>query len=190
MMWLRRIASAALVLLALILFIGAVRIFTHDLPDESVGSGIFTAIFALAAGVGAFFLLRPDILRLREVGFDQFRHWALANPIGQAVSLYVIAAILMIAAPNYQIVPALLGICVYSVAAPWHAATQQRWWTHAGLAVLGFCLMFFALAGTGEALASRGFGEAGMLFLLPMEGFPILLIVSGIVRLVRGARVQ
>jgi hypothetical protein len=50
--------------------------------------------------------------------------------------------------------------------------------------------MFFALAGTGEALASRGFGEAGMLFLLPMEGFPILLIVSGLVRLVRGARVQ
>lgn len=48
--------------------------------------------------------------------------------------------------------------------------------------------MFFALAGTGEALAPRGFGEAGMLFLLPMEAFPILLTVSGIVRLIRGAR--
>jgi hypothetical protein len=50
MMWLRRIASAALVLLALILFIGAVRIFTHDLPDESVGSGIFP-ILLIVSGI-------------------------------------------------------------------------------------------------------------------------------------------
>jgi len=190
MIWLRRIGAAPLLLLAFILLVGAVRIFTGDLPDQSIGSGIFIAIFGVAAGAGAFFLLRPDILRLREVGFDQLRRWALTNPIGQAVSLYVIAAILMIAAPTYQIVPALLAICVYSVAAPWRAAKQLRWWAHAGLAVLGFCLMFFALAGTGEALAPRGFGEAGMLFLLPMEGFPILLVVSGIVRLVRGAREQ
>lgn len=189
MMWLRRIGAAPLMLLAFILFVGAVRIFTGDL-QESVGSGVATAIFAVAAGAGAFFLLRPDILRLREIGFAQVRHWALANPLGQAVSLYAIAAVVMIAAPKYQLVPALLAMCVYSAVAPWRAARQQRWWAHAGLAVLGFCLMFFALAGTGEALAPRGFGEAGMLFLLPMEGFPVLLIVSGVVRLVRGPREQ
>lgn len=190
MIWLRRIGAALLVLLAFILFIGAVRIFTGDLPDQSIGSGAVTAILAVAAGAGGFFLLRPDILRLRDLGFDTFHHWALTNPIGQAVSLYVVAAILMAMAPTYQLAPALLAICVYSVAAPWHAARQQRWWAHAGMAVLGFCLMFFALAGTGEALAPRGFGEAGMLFLLPMYGFPTLLLVSGILRLVRGAREQ
>ena len=190
MMWLRRIGAAPLLLLAFILCVGAVRIFTGNLPDQSTGSGIFISIFGAAAGVGAFFLLRPDLLRLREVSRTQFRDWVFKNPIGQALALYVIAAIFMIAAPQYELVPALLAICVYSVAAPWCGARQQRWWTHAGLAVLGFCLMFFALAGTGEALAPRGFGEAGMLFLLPMEGFPILLVVSGIVRLVRGAREQ
>jgi phage shock protein PspC (stress-responsive transcriptional regulator) len=172
------------------LCVGAVRIFTGELPDQSTGSGIFTAIFGVAAGVGAFFLLRPDLLRLREVSVTQLREWVLRNPIGQALALYLIAAIFMIAAPEYELVPALLAICIYSVAAPWHVARQRRWWAHAGLAVLGFCLMFFALAGTGEALAPRGFGEAGMLFLLPMEGFPVLLVVSGIVRLVRGAREQ
>ena len=67
-------------------------------------------------------------------------------------------------------------------------ARQRHWWSYAGLALLGFCLLLFLLAGTAEALAPRGFGEVGMLFVLPLEGFPILLIISGIVRIVRGER--
>jgi hypothetical protein len=59
---------------------------------------------------------------------------------------------------------------------------------HAVLAVLGFCLLGLGLAATSEAIRLRGFGEAGMVFLLPMEGFPVLLVVSGIVRWVRGVR--
>ena len=46
--------------------------------------------------------------------------------------------------------------------------------------------IFTALAGTAEAIRPRGFGEGGMIFLLPMEGFPLLLVASGIVRLIRG----
>jgi len=42
----------------------------------------------------------------------------------------------------------------------------------------------------GEALAPREFGEARMLFLPPLEGFPILLVGSGIVRPIRGASEQ
>jgi len=190
MIWLRRTGAAPLLLLALICSIGAVRIFTGDLPDQSFGTGVLAAIFAAAAAAGAYFLLRPDVARLREVGYEELRRWTLTHPLGQAIALYAIAAILMIAAPEYQLVPALLAICVYSVGAPWNAARQRNWWAHAGFAVLGFCVLFFALAGTGEALKARGFGEAGMLFLLPLEGFPILLLVSGIVRLVRGPREQ
>jgi hypothetical protein len=188
MMWLRRIASAPLLLLALIGVIGTVKILTHELPDETIGTGIFTAILAVVTGGGAFYLLRPDLLRLREVTFVQFRQWATKNPLGQAIALYAIAAVLMVAMPEYQVGPGFIAMCVYTVAAPWVIALQQRWWAYAGLALLGFCLLFFALAGTAEAIAPRGFGEAGMLFLLPMEGFPILLVVSGVVRLVRGAR--
>jgi hypothetical protein len=40
------------------------------------------------------------------------------------------------------------------------------------------------------AIGPRGFGEAAMLFLLPMQGFPVLPVASGIVRAVRGAREQ
>jgi hypothetical protein len=56
------------------------------------------------------------------------------------------------------------------------------------VALLGFVLLMVALAATAEALTPRGFGEGGMLFLLPMYVFPILLAVTGVVRLVRGRR--
>ena len=64
----------------------------------------------------------------------------------------------------------------------WTITSQRRWWAYAALAVLGWVLLFFALAATSEALKPRGFGESAMLFLLPMQAFPILLIVSGIIR--------
>ncbi|MGE5275494.1 MAG: hypothetical protein ACM3SU_00725 [Acidobacteriota bacterium] len=40
-----------------------------------------------------------------------------------------------------------------------------------------------------EALINRGFGEGGMLFLLPMYGFPILLAIFGIARRSRASKV-
>ena len=148
-------------------------------------SGVSAAALAAASAVGAFFLLRPD---LRELTFVEVRDWLCLNPLGQAALFYVATAIVMLAIPEYQFAPAFLAVCAYSVITPWRAATQRRWWVHAALAFLGWCLLLFALAGTAEAIAPRGFGEAGMLFLLPMQGFPILLVVSGIVRWIRGAR--
>lgn len=186
MKWLRRIAAAPLLLLVLICAIGAVRIFTHDLADAIFGEGVFAAVAAATAGVGAGFLLRPDLPLLRELTFAQFRDWAYRNPLGQAALLYVIAAILMFAAPEYQLAPAVLAVCVFSITSAWSAALQQRWWAYAILAVLGWCLLFLGLAATSEAVAPRGFGEGAMLFLLPVEVFPVLLVVSGIVRWVRG----
>jgi hypothetical protein len=188
MMWLRRIAAAPLLLLGFIGVVGAVKGFTRQLPDDPIGNAIFASVLVLLTGGATFFLLRPDLIRLRELTFAQFRHWVLTNPLGQAIALYVVAVILMAAMPGYLLGPGFIAMCVYTVAAPWTAALQQRWWAYAGVAFLGFCLLFFFLAGTAEAIARGGFGEAGMIFLVPMEGFPILLAVSGIVRLIRGAR--
>ena len=185
MQWLRRIAAAPLALVALVCAIGAVRIFTHDLPNETFGSGVFAAVAAAAAGASVFFLLRPDLLRLRQLSFAQLRDWVYRNPLGQAASLYVITAALMLAGPEYQLAPAVFAICIFSVASCWTTALQHRWWAYALLAVLGWCLLFLALAATSEAIAPRGFGEGAMLFLLPLEAFPVLLVVSGIVRWVR-----
>jgi hypothetical protein len=189
MKWLRRIAAGPLLLLALICTIGAVRIFTHDL-DESFGSGVFAAVIAAAAGAGTVLLLWPDLVLLRQLSFAQVRDWAYLNPLGQAALLYVAAAIVMLAIPEYQLAPAFLALCALSVVAPWTAALQLRWWVHAALAVLGWCLLFLGLVATSEAITPRGFGEGAMLFLLPLEGFPVLLVVSGVVRLIRGARAQ
>ena len=187
MMWFRRVAAAPLLLLTFIGAIGLVKSASHRI-DDPVGNAIFCAILVLVTVCGAFLLLRPDIKRLRGLSFQQIRHWFYTNPLGQAIALYILAALLMAAYPDGQIIPGVIAACVYALAAPWSTALQRHWWAYAGLALLGFCLLFFLLAGTAEALAPRGFGEVGMLFILPLMAFPILLIVSGIVRIVRGAR--
>ena len=187
MMWLRRVAAAPLLLLAFIGAIGLIKSLAHRI-DDPVGNGIFCAVLVLVTVGGIFLLLRPDIERLHGLAFAHVRHWFYTNPLGQAIALYILAAVLMAVYPEGQIIPGVIAACVYSLVAPWSAALQRQWWAYAGLSLLGFCLLFFLLAGTAEALAPHGFGEVGMLFILPLEGFPILLIVSGIVRIIRGAR--
>jgi hypothetical protein len=67
-MWVRRVFSAPLLLLTLICLIGTVRILAGNLPGSSAGEGVVVMLFAAAAGAGAYFLLRPDLRRLRELG--------------------------------------------------------------------------------------------------------------------------
>jgi hypothetical protein len=188
MKWVRRILSAPLLLLALICFIGTVKIFAGNQPGSSTGEGIMTAFFAAAAGAGAYFLLLPDIRRLRGVSSAQLRGWFFANPLGQAVLLWVVAAAIMAAAPKAAFLPGFVAQCFYSVLSARAAGMARRFWPTALLAFLCFILLMGALAGTAEALIPRGFGEAGMLFLLPMYGFPILLAIFGIARWLRKSR--
>ena len=188
MKWLRRIAAAPLLLLCLICVIGSVRIFRNDLPDSSVGSALTTAFVAAAFGIGAFFLIRPDLLALRGLTFARVRDWVFVNPLGQAALLFAAAVILMLASPKSALVFALVAVCVFSVWSAWTTAFQRRWWAYALLSVLGWILLFVGLNATAEALSRRGFGEGAMVFLLPMQGFPVLLAASGLVRWTRKPR--
>ena len=183
--WLRRIAVAPLLLLGFVCAVGAIRAFAGNLPDAGIGTGLFAAFFASAMLAGAWFLVRPD---LRNLSKADLRRWALTNPLGQAVLLYVAAALFMLPMPKVAILPGFVAQCAYSVLAPATARKARSWWAHAALSVLGFVLLLGGLAGTAEALTPRGFGEGGMIFLLPMYVFPILLAVSGILRLVRRSR--
>jgi hypothetical protein len=130
-------------------------------------------------------LIRNDLRALRGLSFAQLREWAFVNPLGQAGLLFAAAAILMLVSPKYGLVVALVALCVFSVLSAWTAAFQRRWWVYAALSVLGWILLFIGLNATAEALTRRGFGEGAMIFLLPMEGFPVLLAVSGLVRWMR-----
>lgn len=183
--WVRWIGAAALALVAFICGIGAVKALTGRLPDSGAGSGIFYAGLAAALAAGAFFLIRSDVRALTAAGV---RRWLVTSPLGQAGLLYVAAAALMSPLPKLALLPGWLAQCAYSVLAPLGSLRARRWWTHALVALLGFVLLMVALAATAEALTPRGFGEGGMLFLLPMYVFPILLAVTGVVRLVRGRR--
>src|SRR5215471_5194315 len=122
MMWLRRIAAAPLVLLAWICAIGMVRIFTRNLPDSTYGEGVFAAFIAAVSAAGAYFLLRPDLEKLRVLSASQIRGWAFTNPIGQAVLLYLAAAPIMLAAPKISLLPGFVAQCAYSVMSAWSAA--------------------------------------------------------------------
>ncbi len=188
MKWFRRILSAPLLLLGLICLIGTVKIFGGNQPGSSTGEGIMTAFFAAAAGAGAYLLLRPDIRRLGGLTSAQVRKWFFTNPLGQAALLWVVAAPIMAAAPKVALLPGLVAQGAYTVLSTRAAGTARRYWPTALLALLGFILLMGALAGTAEALIPRGFGEAGMLFLLPMYGFPILLAIFGIARWLRTLR--
>jgi hypothetical protein len=183
----RWIAAAALALVGFILAIGAVKTFRGLLPDQGAGSGVFDAVAAAGFGAGAYFLVRPD---LRGLSKTDVRRWVLTNPLGQASLLYAAAAIFMLPFPKQSIVPALIAQCAFAVLAPAAALRARRWWAHAILSVLGFVLLMVALAATSEALTPRGFGEGGMVFLLPMYIFLILLPISGLVRLAQRSRTK
>jgi hypothetical protein len=188
MIWIRRLLAAPLLLVALICVIGAIRIFTGNYPDSSTGLGVTTALFAAAAAAGGYFLLRPDIRRLGGLSSANVRKWFFTNPLGQAALFWAAAAPIMAAAPQAAMLPGLLAQSAYTVLSTRATGNARRFWLAALLALFGFVVLMVALAGTAEALTPRGFGEAGMLFLLPMYGFPILLAVFGIARWLRKSK--
>ena len=188
MIWIRRVLAAPVLLVAFICVIGAVRIFTGNYPDSTTGMGVMTTLFAAATGAAGYFLLRPDIRRWSDLSSAQVRNWFFTNPLGQAALLWAVAAPIMAAAPKAALLPGLVAQCAYTVLSTRAAGTARRFWATALLALLGFIVLMGALAGTAEALIPRGFGEAGMLFLLPMYGFPILLAIFGIARWLRRSK--
>jgi hypothetical protein len=182
MMWVRRVLSAPLLLVAFLCAAGTVKIFTGHQPGATGAEGFVAALLACATGAGAYFLLRPDVRRWHGLSSGQIGKRVFANPLGLAVLLWAVAAAIMAAAPGHALLPGFVAQCVYTVLATRAAGIARRFWPTALLALLGFVLLMGALAATAEALTPRGFGEEGMVFLLPVYGFPILLAVFGLAR--------
>ena len=180
--WVRWIAAAALALLAFVCLVGAVRAFAHTLPDATPGTGIFAAFVAAVSAAGVYFLVRPE---LRGWTPARFREWVQWNPLGQALALYLAAAVVILAAPAYGLLPAFIAQCVYSATSAWTIATRPRWWANAVLALFVWILLFEALTGTAEGLRSKSIGEGAMIFMLPMMAFPVFLLISGVVHWTR-----
>jgi hypothetical protein len=188
MIWIRRVLAAPLILVSLICAIGAGKNFAGRLPDSSTGMAVMSVLFAAATGAGAYFLLRPDVRKLGGLTSPQVRKWFFTNPLGQAVLFYAAAVPIMAATREAAVLPGLVAQCAYTVLSTRAAGNARRFWPTAILALLGFIVLMGALAGTAEVLHPRGFGEGGMLFLLPMYGFPILLAVFGIARALRKSK--
>ena len=177
MKWLRRIAAAPLLLAGADLHDrGHSHLHPRPAGRGTVGSGVFTAIIAAAFGIGAVLPLASDILVLRQPRSRRFA----TGPIRTRSTgrlLYVVALILMLAAPAYQLAPVSCGLCRIRSPprGPWRGGG-------AGGCTLRWPRWVFACSSSDWPPPPRRsrrarFGEGGMLFLLPMEGFPVLLIV-------------
>jgi hypothetical protein len=169
-----------LLLIGLLLCAGAYQIAAHLRPGTALESA-FDAAIALALGAGAWLLVRKDLSGRTLRGFLSDPRIRV-NPAAHAVVAYVCAALVMLAAPKYSLAPAFVAICAYSVSAAIACALRRRWFLHAVIAIVAWVILLGALDMTAEALSPKSIGEGGMVFLLPMMGFPVLLAVSGIVR--------
>jgi hypothetical protein len=183
--WLRWISASALLLIALICTVGAIRAFTHDLPDSTVGTGVFAAVIALGFGTAAFFLVRPEISTWTRARIGE---WFRLSPLGQALAFSVAAGLCIVAAPSWALLFVFGAVCGYSVVAALTIATCSRWWLNAMLSVVGWLMVFGVTVTAAETLRKRSMGEDGMILLLPMTVFPILLAVSGIFHWTRTRR--
>lgn len=109
----------------------------------------------------------------------------LRTSLGRALALFVAAVPLMYvaerAARESSIFVAFLALCGFSVADPLLILRGRSWWAGAGLSLAAWILFFVALIAAGDTI--HPFGEGGMIFLLPMMGYPVMLAVSGVVRL-------
>jgi hypothetical protein len=188
MIWVRRVLAAPLLLVTFICVVGSVRMFAGKLPNATPGEGVMAALFAAVCGTAGYFLLRPDIQRLGGLSSAQFRKWLFTNPLGQAALLYAVATPIMAVAPKVALLPGFIAQCAYTVLSTRAAGAARRFWPTALLALLCFVLLMGALAATSEGLTKGGFGEAGMIFLLPMYGFPIFLAIFGIARWMRRSK--
>ena len=186
MKFLRWAGASFLLLLTVISAIGVSQIVRRTRPDSTPMEAAMLTAFGLAAGAGAWLLVRPLLAGRTWRGMlsdPQLR----TNPLAQAVVAYACAALIMIAAPKYSLLPAFLAVCAFSVAAAVAGLYRRHWFAHAGLSLLVWVLLLGALDGTAEALSPRSIGEGGMVFLLPMIGFPVLLVAVGLVRWYRRA---
>lgn len=178
------VVAAVLLLFAFIFVAGAIKLFRHPEPGGSAADWIVPGVLAVPCAVGGAviaWLLRPPLTR--EL---------LLRPSVQALLLYVASLPIMVLVHGLQSlaqVVAFFVFCAFCLTASFGALRRPRWITTALTAIFWGLLLMGALTETAEAISGQKVGEAAMVYLLPMQGLPLLLGVAGVVRFFQSRQV-
>lgn len=109
----------------------------------------------------------------------------LRSSFGLALAIVVLAIpgmlLVRLIEPDLPTLVAFLGICAYSVIDPVLNVTRRSWWVGALISFAAWLVLFPVLCVAAEAM--HRIGETGMIFVLPIMGYPVMLGISGLVKL-------
>jgi hypothetical protein len=174
-------AGVALVVVSLplmLIFLGAAL--ERDGPIAAAFVLVFCSI-PVALGVGLAHLGRPGYWR-REVDLRGLHR--MPGAAGVAIALVTVPLIFLL--PGAALLIALLALCLYPLLDVPRILARPSWWRGAMLSAAVWLAVFAGLTGAVESVAHPR--EDSMIFLLPFMMYPLVLAISGLVRLAGGGR--
>jgi len=169
-------AGAFLVVVALafaLIFLGAALFQDGPLAGVMV---FLMCLVPVAVGIGIAQLGTPGYWR-RPLDVRNF--WRLPGVAGVAIALVTIP--LLILSPDWALLTATLALCLYPLLDVPRILERPSWWRAAAVSAFVWLVVFVILTGVVEEV--RHPREDSMIFLLPFMMYPLVLAISGLVRL-------
>jgi hypothetical protein len=142
-------------------------------------AGVFAFLLCLvpvAAGIGIAHLGTPGFWR-RPV--DVRNSWRMPGVTGLAIAFVTVPVLLLW--PDYALLTATMALCLYPLLDVPRILARPSWWRGAALSAFVWLIVFGTLTSVVEAV--RHPREDSMILLLPFMMYPLVLAISGIVRL-------
>jgi hypothetical protein len=168
-------AGAFLVVVALafaLIFLGAALF--QDGPLAGV-MAFLVCLVPVAVGIGIAQLGTPGYWR-RPLDLRDF--WRRPGVAGVAIAFVSIP--LVILWPDYALLIATLALCLYPLLDVPRILARPSWWRAAAVSGFVWLVVFVTMMGVVEAV--RHPREDAMIFLLPFSMYPMVLGISGLVR--------
>jgi len=168
-------AGAFLVVVALafaLIFLGAAYFQDGPLAGVMV---FLMCLVPVAAGIGIAQLGTPGYWR-RPLDLRDF--WRRPGVAGVAIAFVSIP--LVILWPDWALLTATLALCLYPLLDVPRILARPSWWRAAAVSAFVWFVVFGTMMGVVEAV--RHPREDSMIFLLPFSMYPLVLGISGLVR--------
>ncbi|HET6896846.1 MAG TPA: hypothetical protein VFK70_00790 [Vicinamibacteria bacterium] len=96
------------------------------------------------------------------------------------VAIAAVSIPLVVLWPSYALLTATLALCLYPLLDVPRILARPSWWRAAAVSVFVWCVVFVTMMGVVEAV--RHPREDAMIFLVPFSMYPLVLGISGLVR--------
>lgn len=178
--WAGRAVSAAGASLVVVSLPLTLILFGAALFQDGPGAAVFVLFFGavpIALGVGMAHLGTRGFWR-RPVAVRDV--WRMPGAAGVAIALVSVPLILLMRGEG-AIFVALAALCLYPLLDVPRILARPSWWRGAIVSAVVWLLVFMGLTAAVESV--RRLGDDAMIFLLPFTMYPLVLGISGLVRL-------